>query len=78
MIEAHLDPPKTAVSITVDGASHLVPVGVTLLEALRRIGQDQPTLCQADNLTPVNTCRVTNKGVSCRTMSPNGIARAMR
>ncbi len=46
------------VEITVDGASTLAREGSTLLDALRARGVDTPTLCFAENLTPVNVCRV--------------------
>ena len=35
-----------------------VPEGETVLDACRARGIDTPTLCFADNLTPVNACRV--------------------
>jgi predicted molibdopterin-dependent oxidoreductase YjgC len=35
-----------------------VPEGATVLDACRAEGVDTPTLCFADNLTPVNACRV--------------------
>ena len=44
--------------VTIDGAVVAVPAGVTLLEACRAIGKDQPTLCYLETLTPVNACRV--------------------
>ena len=34
------------------------PKGSTILDACRREGVDTPTLCWAENLTPVNVCRV--------------------
>lgn len=46
------------VTLTVDGAAVTVPEGATLLEAARVIGVETPTLCFAENLTPVNACRV--------------------
>ena len=50
--------PKRMVSVTVDGRDVEVIEGSTILEACRRLGIDTPTLCQVDNLTPVNVCRV--------------------
>ena len=44
--------------ITVDGRTVRVTDGATILEALRGEGIDTPTLCYAENLTPVNACRV--------------------
>ena len=35
-----------------------MPEGATILDACRSQGVDTPTLCFADNLTPVNACRV--------------------
>ena len=46
------------VTVTVDGLSVSVPEGATLLDAARECGVDTPTLCWAENLTPVNVCRV--------------------
>jgi predicted molibdopterin-dependent oxidoreductase YjgC len=46
------------VELTVDGESVSVPEGSTLLDACRARGVETPTLCFAENLTPVNVCRV--------------------
>jgi predicted molibdopterin-dependent oxidoreductase YjgC len=48
----------TRVSITIDGRPVDVDAGSTILDACRSIGEDQPTLCYLENLTPVNVCRV--------------------
>lgn len=48
----------STVSITIDGAPVEVPTGSTLLDACRLVGNDQPTLCYLETLTPVNVCRV--------------------
>jgi NADP-reducing hydrogenase subunit HndD len=53
-----LDMPRKLVDLEVDGASVRVPEGVTILDACRAQGIDTPTMCYADNLTPVNACRV--------------------
>jgi len=53
-----LDAPRRLVDLEVDGRSVRVPEGATILDALRGEGVDTPTLCFADNLTPVNACRV--------------------
>ncbi|MDH3307041.1 MAG: 2Fe-2S iron-sulfur cluster-binding protein [Acidimicrobiia bacterium] len=45
-------------SITIDGQAVEVDDGTSLLEACRAIGNDQPTLCYLENLTPVNACRI--------------------
>jgi predicted molibdopterin-dependent oxidoreductase YjgC len=50
--------PLNEVALTIDGRDVLAPQGSTILDACRRLGVDTPTLCQIDNLTPVNVCRV--------------------
>ncbi len=50
--------PARTVSVSVDGVQIRVPEGATLLDALRSLGADTPTLCYLENLTPVNVCRV--------------------
>ena len=49
-------PPQ--VELTIDGVAVTVPEGSTILDACRALAVDTPTLCYADNLTPVNVCRV--------------------
>ena len=49
-------PPQ--VELTIDGRPVSVPAGTTILDACRELGIDTPTLCYAENLTPVNVCRV--------------------
>jgi len=51
-------PAPRSVELTVDGEKVSVAEGSTLLDACRIRGIDTPTLCYADNLTPVNVCRV--------------------
>lgn len=46
------------ISLTVDGARLEMAPGSTVLEACREAGKDQPTMCWAETLTPVNVCRV--------------------
>jgi predicted molibdopterin-dependent oxidoreductase YjgC len=46
------------VALTIDGREVLARPGSTILDACRRLRIDTPTLCQLDNLTPVNVCRV--------------------
>lgn len=53
-----LDMPRRLLDLEVDGASVRVPEGATILDACREQGIDTPTMCYADNLTPVNACRV--------------------
>src|SRR5438046_409205 len=50
--------PKRLVSIDIDGRDVEVLEGSTILDACRRLEIDTPTLCQLDNLTPINVCRV--------------------
>ena len=53
-----LAPPRRLIDLEVDGRAVRVPEGSTILDACRAEGIDTPTLCYADNLTPVNACRV--------------------
>jgi predicted molibdopterin-dependent oxidoreductase YjgC len=53
-----LDAPRKLLSIDLDGQDVRVPEGSTILDACRGQGIDTPTMCFADNLTPVNACRV--------------------
>ncbi|MFL5926843.1 MAG: 2Fe-2S iron-sulfur cluster-binding protein [Gaiellaceae bacterium] len=46
------------VELTIDGAAVRVLEGSTILDACRMLGNEQPTLCYGDTLTPVNVCRV--------------------
>ena len=48
----------TAISLTIDGQAVIAPAGSTILDACRTQGIDTPTLCYAENLTPVNVCRL--------------------
>src|SRR5207302_1975151 len=50
--------PKRLVGITIDGRDIEVTEGSTILDACRRVQVDTPTLCQLENLTPVNVCRI--------------------
>jgi predicted molibdopterin-dependent oxidoreductase YjgC len=50
--------PKRMVDLTVDGEAVRVMEGATILDAVRRVGIETPTLCYGDTLTPVNVCRV--------------------
>jgi predicted molibdopterin-dependent oxidoreductase YjgC len=49
---------ERTVALTVDGRAASVPEGATILDACRALAIDTPTLCFADNLTPVNACRL--------------------
>jgi predicted molibdopterin-dependent oxidoreductase YjgC len=53
-----LAPPRRLLDLEVDGETIRVAEGSTILDALRSSGVDTPTLCYAENLTPVNACRV--------------------
>ena len=53
-----LAPPKRLVDVEIDGKVVRIPEGSTILDACRAEDIDTPTLCYADNLTPVNACRV--------------------
>ncbi len=50
--------PVKLVDVEVDGRAVRVPEGATILDACRAEGVDTPTMCYADNLTPINACRV--------------------
>ncbi|MGE5460322.1 MAG: 2Fe-2S iron-sulfur cluster-binding protein [Solirubrobacterales bacterium] len=51
-------PPRRLVDVEIDGTAVRVPEGSTILDACRAEGVDTPTLCYAENLRPVNACRV--------------------
>lgn len=51
-------PEQRSVELTIDGKPIRVREGATILDACKRAGVTTPTLCFADNLTPVNVCRV--------------------
>jgi predicted molibdopterin-dependent oxidoreductase YjgC len=53
-----LAPPRRLLDLEIDGETVRVAEGSTILDALRATGVDTPTLCYAENLTPVNACRV--------------------
>src|ERR1700694_5391633 len=50
--------PKRMITVNIDGDDVQVTEGTTILEACRGLNIDTPTLCQLENLTPVNVCRV--------------------
>jgi predicted molibdopterin-dependent oxidoreductase YjgC len=58
MIRLPPAPPPRPIELTVDGKGVAVPEGSTILDACKVAGVSTPTLCFADNLTPVNVCRV--------------------
>ena len=49
---------RRKVEISIDGRTVSVLEGATILDACKAAGIDTPTLCFAENLTPVNVCRV--------------------
>ncbi len=51
-------PIETSVTLTINGSPVTVDQGQTVLDACTSAGIDTPTLCYAENLTPVNACRV--------------------
>jgi predicted molibdopterin-dependent oxidoreductase YjgC len=53
-----VDMPRKLIDVRIDGEPVRVPEGATILDACRATGVDTPTMCYADNLTPVNACRV--------------------
>ena len=71
----------TMLHATVNGCSHDFPAGCTILEALRSVGIDIPTLCHDDRLKPSGACRlciVAIKGwphpaISCHTPLTDGM-----
>jgi predicted molibdopterin-dependent oxidoreductase YjgC len=48
----------TQVTVRIDGSDVAVDAGSTILAACSQHGVDTPTICYAENLTPVNACRV--------------------
>jgi predicted molibdopterin-dependent oxidoreductase YjgC len=56
--EAPAAPEPATIELTIDGRAVTGPAGSTILEACRAEGIDTPTLCYAENLSPVNVCRV--------------------
>ncbi len=49
---------QTSVSLSIDGNQVQVPEGTTIHKACESAEINTPTLCWAENLTPVNVCRV--------------------
>ena len=58
MTAMRLAPPRRLLDLEVDGETIRVAEGATILDALKAKDVDTPTLCYAENLTPVNACRV--------------------
>ncbi len=51
-------PAPRLLTLTIDGQVAQVREGTSLLKVLQSLGIDTPTLCWAENLTPVNVCRI--------------------
>ena len=49
---------EISVNLTINGRAVSVPEGTSIHKACESAGIDTPTLCWAENLTPVNVCRV--------------------
>jgi predicted molibdopterin-dependent oxidoreductase YjgC len=49
---------EVSVALTIDGEAVSVPAGTSIHKACAAAGIDTPTLCWAENLTPVSVCRV--------------------
>ena len=49
---------RTQVTVKINGGDFTVDEGDTILTACTQAGIDTPTICYAENLTPVNACRV--------------------
>ena len=58
MSETTEKPSETLVEITLNDKKISAPEGSTILDACKQADIDTPTLCWAENLTPVNVCRV--------------------
>ncbi len=58
MSQVPLAPPRRLIDLEIDGKAVRAPEDATILDALRTERKDTPTMCFADNLTPVNACRV--------------------
>jgi predicted molibdopterin-dependent oxidoreductase YjgC len=58
LTETALTETVTQVTVRIDGSNVTVDEGATILSACTKAGIDTPTICYAENLTPVNACRV--------------------
>ena len=60
--EADYGTPKSnsdvMVSVTIDGETHLVPEGTSVMRAAGENGCDIPKLCATDSLQPFGSCRM--------------------
>lgn len=44
------------IEVVIDGKRHRFPAGMTVLQALRALGNEPPTLCHDDRLAPIGQC----------------------
>ncbi len=58
MTRLPLAPEHRSIELSIDGKKVQVREGATILDACKAAGVSTPTLCFAENLTPVNVCRV--------------------
>ncbi len=58
MTRLPLAPEHRTVELTIDGRKARIREGATLLDGARSLGIETPTMCWAENLTPVNVCRI--------------------
>lgn len=68
--------------VTINNKTHEFPSGLTLLEALRRVNVDLPTVCHDDRLKPTGACRLCSVEIAgwsryataCNTPLANGMS----
>ena len=53
-----MSPEKPKLELTIDGRKTEVAEGATILQACQAQGIEVPTFCWAENLTPLNVCRI--------------------
>ncbi len=58
MNEIPVGAPRSQIEVQIDGKQVKAVEGATILDICQKEGIDTPTLCWAENLTPVNVCRV--------------------
>ena len=58
MTSVPAEPGEISVSLSINGRAVAVPTGTSIHKACESAGIDTPTLCWAENLTPVSVCRV--------------------
>lgn len=51
-------PQRPSIEVKIDGRPVSVEEGCTILDAVKKLGIDTPTICFLESLTPVNVCRV--------------------